>query len=275
MTKLIPGSTLYYSLLYSSENVKENIFLMFSFYYEILSILDKCSNNDIALQRLQWWRGEIHRLYLGSAEHPASIAISPIIKKHLIPKEIMLGLIDGVETRLYTTHYPNIKALIEAAHSSWSLLAIALCYILEDTTKESLLLARELGVIWQIAYNIKRMPLDFSKHRYYLPEDALKLSGIQIEELNGSLSNPKISNKLFLFFRDFITDTKKQLSDTLEKNSFELKNRQLALVIYSSLNLETISLLSKKPLTKKSFPLHLTPIKKWWVALSTKRKMKT
>lgn len=260
---LKPGSSLYYSFSQYDQKTQIALANTSSWFHEILSIQDKCTQPEIADQRYQWWRGEIHRLYLGSPEHPITQSLQESINDFSIPKLLLLSLIDGAQTHYYKEAFKDENALIEDAHQNWSLLFIIWANILGAGDKANLNYAKDLGVIAAKAYYLKRLPLDLKRRTNFLPHTYFLKQGVEANLLSQAFSNPEIAKKIQKVFSDYFICS--------EKNLVQVKNEQSdprlsRIALYTQLQLESCRILSKKALTKVIFPLDLSPLKKLWIA---------
>lgn len=260
------GSDLYYSLLFTDTVKKNAIIVLHAFYHELESILDKCSTSEMAMQRLQWWRGELHRIFNNTPEHAVGKALAPLVSTYNLPKDILNALINGIETKVIQYDYENFAALIEDAHRSWSLLAILICHVLGDTSKEAFLLARELGVSWQIIQHVKRLPWNLQKQRNYFPTELLEKYKIEKTQLYKIFSGKKIIPQSFhLMLQEYIAEAEKYYGSAVEQADKNIKKEQLNNLIFTELGLKKIAPLKKK-FKQKMYPLNMSPVKKWWVS---------
>src|SRR3990167_9980825 len=220
----------------------------------------------MALERFQWWRGELHRIFNGTPEHPIGKLISPILSTYSLPKIIFTELLDGIERKWSISHYNDFGELIEDAHSSWSLLAILISHILGKTSKEALLLARELGLCWHITRNIRRLPWDLHQQRILIPEILFKENSVSPEDLKNVFTKNKKNLNCKKILLDYLDYAKICYKKIIESTPEEIKKTQLSSIIFTELEFSLISTLEKKEFSKKRYPLYLNPLKKWWLS---------
>ncbi|OGT67818.1 MAG: hypothetical protein A3I12_01865 [Gammaproteobacteria bacterium RIFCSPLOWO2_02_FULL_38_11] len=267
-----PGSNLYYSLLFTEFSKKQAIVILHNFFHELESILNKCTSQEMALQRFQWWRGELHRIFNGTPEHPIGKLISSILSTYPLPKIIFTELLDGIERKWNINYYDDFGELIEDAHSSWSLLAILISHILEKTSKEAFLLARELGLCWLITRNIRRLPWDLHQQRILIPGILFKKNSVSPEDLKNVFTKNKKNLSCKKMLLDYLDYAKICYKRTIESTPEEIKKTQLSSIIFTELEFSLISILEKKEFSKKQYPLYINPLRKWW--LSTRLKVR-
>ena len=88
------GSTLYYSLLFSSPEQQQAISTIHAFYQEISTVMETCSDLHVAATKLQWWQTELTRTFEGQARHPMTQALMPVIQAFQLPIEAIQSLIN-------------------------------------------------------------------------------------------------------------------------------------------------------------------------------------
>ncbi|MFU8797781.1 MAG: squalene/phytoene synthase family protein [Gammaproteobacteria bacterium] len=114
------GSTLYYSILFSSPEIRAAMTALHAFYQE----LDRICSGDphIAHQRLAWWHDEIIRLAENTPRHPITQTLQSQIQKFSIPIETLHNLIDHPDfahlTKLTALYIPggNVEKLAPYAN---------------------------------------------------------------------------------------------------------------------------------------------------------------
>jgi phytoene synthase len=77
---LIPGSSIYYSLLYCNQKSREFIGALHAFYEAVREIAFKCQDTKVAQIKYQWWREELERCQSQTAQHP----VTKILQSHPI-----------------------------------------------------------------------------------------------------------------------------------------------------------------------------------------------
>ncbi len=264
------GSNLYYSLLFTPTEKKEAIVALHAFYHELESIEEKCKTPEMAMQRFQWWRGELHRLFNGTPEHIAGKALYPFIQKYHLPKTIFSALIEGMETKYLHPYYETIDDLVNDAHHSWSLIAILSAHVLGDTSKEAFLLARDLGVCWLLSQCIKKLPWHLHQKRYAIPTELLTKH--QLTQTTFTVlftkKNPKkkILKQAGQTLKELAEIAKKYYQSAIESAPTTTQKTQTSSLIYTQLALAPLKKLNKTTFSPKNYPLLISPIRKWWIS---------
>lgn len=72
MYKLEPGSSLYYSLLWTDAAAKERFVERLNLLESLNSTLDDVQDPEVAQKKIHWWHEELQRMINGEARHPAT-----------------------------------------------------------------------------------------------------------------------------------------------------------------------------------------------------------
>ena len=134
---------------------------------------DEIGNPPESLRLLSWWRGELHRMFNGSAAHPVFVALEGTADKHQLPVTPFDDLITAFERDQIVTRYRDFTELFDYCKYSANpvgRLVLGLCGYrdaarceLSDATCTALQLAN----FWQ------DVTVDWDKDRVYLPLDVL------------------------------------------------------------------------------------------------------
>ena len=105
------GSSFYYSFLFLSKKKRLAITALYAFCREVDDIADAEMDNKIKRVKLEWWRAEVESLFNGSASHPVSQALLPVIKSFNLEKEYFIEIINGMEMDLEEVRFANFEEL--------------------------------------------------------------------------------------------------------------------------------------------------------------------
>jgi squalene synthase HpnC len=144
---------------------------------------DEIGDTQESLRLLAWWRGELTKMYGGSATHPVFVALRGTAEKHQLPIDPFADLITAFERDQTVARYRNFEEVFEYCRYSANpvgRLVLGLCgyrdqarYELSDATCTALQLAN----FWQ------DVTVDWQKDRVYLPLDVLERNGSSVEAI--------------------------------------------------------------------------------------------
>ena len=107
-----PDSALYYSLRGLKKNQRDCVVAIHAFYHEIQDILLECENHELALIKLNWWRGEVDKLTNGQSDHPVLILLQKNAVDLLKVQQRLLKMIDGFEQNAISSHFETVEEVV-------------------------------------------------------------------------------------------------------------------------------------------------------------------
>ncbi len=150
-----PGSDLYYAHRYAPAAARPVLALLEALRGEIARVPANCSNPDIALAKLAWWREELARLDAGAPRHVLTRALLPHLAALPTLTRAARALVDGTASLLeqprHATRDARLAAL-DAAHGPLWELVNAQTATLTDAERRP---ARLLGSRVEEAYALR------------------------------------------------------------------------------------------------------------------------
>jgi len=262
------GSSFYYSFLFLPTNQRQAITALYAFCREIDDIVDECSDHNIALTKLNWWRDEIQRVFHGQAQHPVGISLSNATKEFNLDEKYFHSIIDGMLMDTQQSRYQSFDELSTYCYrvaGVVGLLAIEIFGYQQPSTQEY---AEKLGLAFQLTNILRDVKEDASRGRIYLPLDELKMFNVSEQDiLNGKINNEMIN--LFEFQAQRAEHYYQQAYSCLDKHDrFQQRSGLIMAAIYHAL-LERIK---KQHYNVFSKHIRLSPLRKLWIAWRTYRK---
>jgi phytoene synthase len=235
------GSSLYYSTLYYPADIKRKLNAVHAFHCEIEQIINECSDPGVAHMKLAWWQEEIRRLFAGEARHPVSRELSQVILHHEISASALPDLIRHYEQRIHPAWPGSWQAMMEylapGPGTVWKYSA-AICGYSQQQTPE---IVCRMGSLFGLFYLLQ----DRRRYQLLQPEqtpDYLHRLGVELEECCSKIA---------------CADLMPQTGPLIMAN-----------IILQTAN--EIARDSGSPATQRTT---LTPLRKFWIAWRTHRKM--
>ena len=186
-----PGSTLRYALLFLTNTQRDDLCALHALRADILATATPLTDPIVARARLQWWRDELERLMDGKAQHPAARAVSAARRRHDLPREQLLELVDGVGMLFDNDgSFATFKDLGLYAYRTSAVLELMSLEILGYADRHSLKCAHELGVALELMRIIADVGHDLRQGRILLPRDDLLRHGIDLRTVATSPPAP-------------------------------------------------------------------------------------
>ena len=172
------GSSFYYAFLFLPPERRRAITALYAFCREVDDAVDEPSDPSAARAALQWWRGEVARLFAGNPQHPVTRALAPWTAPYGIREARLNEIMDGMEMDLTQTRYLDFAGLKLYCHRVAGVVGALAAGIFGYRNAKTLEYADRLGLAFQLTNIIRDIGEDARKNRLYLPMDELREFGV-------------------------------------------------------------------------------------------------
>jgi len=177
------GSSFYYSFLFLPQERRRAITALYAFCREVDDAVDEPSDASAARAALEWWRGEVARLFAGAPQHPVTRALAPWVEPYGIRQSQLAEIMDGLEMDLTQTRYLDFAGLKLYCRRVAGAVGELSASIFGYSNARTLEYADRLGLAFQLTNIIRDVGEDARKNRVYLPIDELKEHGVTAAEI--------------------------------------------------------------------------------------------
>lgn len=259
------GSSFYYSFIFLPLEKRRAITAFYALCRELDDVVDECQDAGIAATKLDWWRGELERMALGTAQHPATRALMDTPQGHALPYELLPEIIDGMAMDLVYKRYPDYETLQLYCHRVASVVGEVAASIFGFQDSATRQYAHDLGLAFQLTNIIRDVGEDARRGRIYMPQQELMQFGVHEADILQARPTPAFQRLMqFQYERAHALYTKA----LGELPPIDRKAQRPGLVmaeIYRALLVE---------IQRAEFPvlqarISLTPIRKLWLASKT------
>jgi phytoene synthase len=180
------GSSFYYSFLFLPPERRRAITALYAYCREVDDVVDEVSDPAVAQAKLDWWRGEIERLFEGRPQHPVTRALAPHLAAFGISRERLLLVLDGMQMDLRQSRYLDYANLRQYCHLVAGVVGEMSAAIFGASDARTYEYARQLGLALQLVNIVRDVGEDARRGRLYLPLDELQAAGVKVSDvLNG------------------------------------------------------------------------------------------
>lgn len=171
--------------LFTPAILRERLFTLYAFNFEISKIKDIVSEPIIGHIRIAWWREAIDEIYENKPvrQHEILKALSQLIKETDLPKEMVVNIIDAHENEIEFVIPKNLADLERLANETSTTLLEASLYLLGQKSGEGQEIAQHIGIAYGLVEIMRFMRVNASNSRLMLPEDLLAQQGITTDEI--------------------------------------------------------------------------------------------
>jgi len=144
---------------------------------------DEIGDRAESLRLLEWWGGELGRMYAGLATHPVFVALEETVRRHQIPRRPFVDLIQAFVQDQNVTRYADWDDLFAYCRCSANPVGRLVLYLCGYSDAERQRLADSTCTALQLANFWQDVTVDLLKDRIYIPLDVLERHGCRTEDL--------------------------------------------------------------------------------------------
>lgn len=177
------GSSFYYSFLFLPELQRRAITALYAFCREVDDVVDECHEPQIARTKLDWWRGEIARLFHDTPQHPVTRAIKPLLQHFNLAEEYFIEIIDGMQMDLDQSSYADFSQLSLYCYRVASVVGLLAAEIFGYQDRLTQKYALDLGLAFQLTNILRDVGEDAMRGRFYIPDDEMAQFGVTRDDI--------------------------------------------------------------------------------------------
>ncbi|MCB1721307.1 MAG: squalene/phytoene synthase family protein [Rhodospirillales bacterium] len=169
--------------MFAPAAVREDLWALFAFNYEIAKTREVVSETQLGLIRLQWWRERIAGIYDGEMTLGNEVleALAGVIERYDLPQEHFDILLHAREFDLEGVLPGNVEGLVNYVDfTSTPLLKLALAVAGGDVQREPV---QVVAVNAALVGVLRAVPFHARQRRCTLPEDLLQRAGQRLDHL--------------------------------------------------------------------------------------------
>jgi 15-cis-phytoene synthase len=270
------GSSFYYSFLFLPPAQRDAIMALYAFCRAVDDVVDNVQDPTVAASKLNWWRGEIDRMFAANtanpATHPICLALHAPALAYGIKASDLQAVIAGMEMDLQQQRYVDDEALSVYCWRVAGIVGVMSARIFSAGSNECEAYALHMGQALQRINIIRDVGEDALRGRVYLPVDLLAKHGLKPADILTRNHSPAVLASITNTLIDAASQAKMHLRaalDALPEN--QIRNQRSGLImgrVYAALLAE---------IERSGFPVlnqrvSLTPLRKlslaWrsWVA---------
>jgi squalene synthase HpnC len=144
---------------------------------------DEIGDTAESLRLLDWWSGELDRMYAGEAQHPVFVALRGTVERFGIPKQPFADLIRAFIQDQTVTRYETWDGVLDYCVYSANPVGRLVLYLCGYSDPERQRLSDATCTGLQLANFWQDVTVDQLKDRVYLPLDLLARHNYTVEEM--------------------------------------------------------------------------------------------
>jgi phytoene synthase len=259
------GSSFYYSFLFLPQEKRRAITALYAFCREVDDVVDEIMDENVARNKLMWWRKEIQNMLKGQATHPVTKALFPHLASYQLNSEHLLAIIDGMEMDLNQTRYLDFIGLQKYCWHAAGVVGILSASIFGITQEQTKLFAEKLGLAFQMTNILRDVGEDARRGRIYLPVNEMQKFNVPASDLLKARYSPEFVALMQFQYERTIALYDEAMALLPKEDRRAQRTGLIMAAIYRTL-LDEIARDGFQVLNQRT---SLTPIRKLWLAWKT------
>ncbi|MDG4553314.1 MAG: squalene/phytoene synthase family protein [Candidatus Competibacter sp.] len=262
------GSDFRYSLLGLPLARRQALCAIQAFYLETAQIVVECRDSGVARTKLNWWRAELDRLFVGESRHPVTHALRPHLRLFNLPEEYFREILDGVAMDLDYDAYPTFNEIALYLHRRGSMVALLSAEVAGYRDRRATpRFAHEAGAALLLFEQLHDVRIHAQHGRFYLPEAEMRRFGTHPGDLLAAQTTDRV-RQLFAFQAERIQEHHRRALDYLPDVD---RLDQCSLLIRLELAMALLAEIAEDGYRLLEQRISLTPLRKLWLAWRRRR----
>ena len=263
------GSSTYYALLRTPEKLRQELLDLLQLCHSLASSLHEVSEPEVAQKKIHWWHEEIQRLFDGQPRHPDTQRLMPALDSITYEQSLFLSILEANNSEKFenSKDSKSFHQRLEKDYGVRLKLSLALMSA-RSLDSEPVTLSTDRHRQWSLALGLTDRLTHFRLLYDYgypvFPTASYDAYGLKPEDI----AKPECEQQTLAFMQQQLTDTTDALRTVLADAGDDMPR---AFTVYAQLKLAQLTLWQKKSVNPHRTYIMLTPLKKAWLALTSRR----
>lgn len=256
------GSSFFYAFLFLEEDQRRAMMALYAFCREVDDIADEVSDQSVAMQKIGFWREELHRAFHDKPQHPVGIELKWARNQFSLDEELFVEILDGMLMDISGKPIVKTSDLSLYCYRVAGVVGLLSIEIFGYSSRRSRKFATSLGEALQLTNILRDLKADAAMGRIYLPqEDRIRFKVADQDFKDGNMSEGMKS--LLKHYGEKVAAAYTQALDELpSEDRSSLRSSLLMASIYYA----QFRRLQSFGFDSWSHSARITPIRKIWIA---------
>ncbi|QET01426.1 MULTISPECIES: presqualene diphosphate synthase HpnD [Cupriavidus] len=261
------GSSLYYSFLFLPQDRRRAITALHAWRRELDDLVHDTHDAGVAHQRLDWWRGEIRRLFRDDPSQPPTHPITQALLPHrsALTEADMSEVLDGMEMDLNQSRYLDdigLQRFCQCVAGAFGRLNARVLGYQDDAT---LAHAEKLWLSLLRVHIVRDIGEDARRGRIYIPVDTLQ----RFEVPAADILQSRHSDRFVALMKEQAARARALRDEAMALLPRRDRRAQRAALVLSAISHKLLDEIEASDFQVLHQRIALTPLRKLWIAWRT------
>jgi phytoene synthase len=258
----LPGSSLYYSVLFVPPRLREALVALHAAAEEFREITDEVGDEGVARAKLGWWAEEMQRTAAGEPRHPVTQLLARPMREAGVDAVRFVGVLNALVEHHRRQHYRTMAELESHAQRLADLtgcMAAELCGFDNPATLEA---SAHLGVGLTLTEIARRPRRAAGRRETDLPADLLAQCGASQADLHATRTSAALRRVVAAVANGARPRLRRALAEMPQIDHTRQSSRRAL----AEMTLAQLSAIERADYAVLERPRAATPLRKLWIA---------
>jgi len=256
------GSSFYYAFLFLEEDQKRAMMALYAFCREVDDIADEISDEAIAMQKIGFWREELHRAFNNQAQHPAGIELGWAKDHFSLDEELFVEILDGMLMDIGGKPILKASDLSLYCYRVAGAVGLLSIEIFGYHSRKARDFATSLGDALQLTNILRDLKSDAEIGRIYLPQE----DRIRFKVADQDFKDGNLSEGMAALLQHYAEKAEAAYNNALEQLPEEDRESLRPSLLMASIYYAQFERLKKNNFDSWRHSAHISPLRKIWIA---------
>ncbi|MCK5307389.1 MAG: presqualene diphosphate synthase HpnD [Zetaproteobacteria bacterium] len=261
------GSSFYYAFLFLEEEKRRAMMALYAFCREVDDIADEISEEEVAIQKIHFWREELHRAFNNQPQHPVGRELQWAKDHFSLDEELFIEVLDGMLMDISGKPILKSSDLSLYCYRVAGVVGLLSIEIFGYQSRKARDFATSLGEALQLTNILRDLKQDAAIGRIYLPQE----DRIRFKVADQDFKEGNISEGMATLLQHYGEKAESAYTNALEQLPEEDRESLRPSLLMASIYYAQFKRLKNHEFDSWRHSAQISPLQKIWIAWRTWR----
>jgi phytoene synthase len=259
------GSSFYYAFLFLEEDKRRAMMALYAFCREVDDIADEISEEEVAIQKIHFWREELHRAFNDQPQHPVGKELQWAKNQFSLDEELFIEILDGMLMDISGRPILKSSDLSLYCYRVAGVVGLLSIEIFGYRSRKARDFATSLGEALQLTNILRDLKQDAAIGRIYLPQE----DRIRFKVADQDFKEGNISEGMATLLQHYGEKAESAYTNALEQLPEEDRESLRPSLLMASIYYAQFIRLKNHEFDSWRYSAQISPLRKIWIAWRT------